>query len=206
MILSCLRGVWCVARGAWLTSHVSRLTSHASGFTPSLTRHASLVTYHLLLTVLLLPVVAFFSSPVVATTVTTQEVEEALTCQCGCGLTVHSCNHLQCGFAIPAKKTISELVAQGKGKEEITTYFVAGDGEFSGYGEKVLSAPTTSGFNLAAWITPFLAIIVGGVLLGVISVRWARRQPPTSGSEPQGTVVTDQQRERLKKELDSFDS
>src|SRR5262249_58086172 len=24
---------------------------------------------------------------------TQQEVEESLTCQCGCGLTVHSCNH-----------------------------------------------------------------------------------------------------------------
>ena len=147
-----------------------------------------------------------YGAPTNVLAVTTQEVEEALTCQCGCGLTVHSCNHLQCGFAIPAKKTISEFVAQGKGKEEITTYFVAGDGEFSGYGEKVLSAPTTSGFNLTAWITPFLAIIVGGVLIGVISVRWARRQPPTSGSEPQGTLVTNQQRERLKKELDSFDS
>ena len=24
------------------------------------------------------------------------QVESSLTCQCGCGLTVHSCNHLSC--------------------------------------------------------------------------------------------------------------
>jgi cytochrome c-type biogenesis protein CcmH len=150
-----------------------------------------------------LPVV---SSPASVFAVTNQEVEEALTCQCGCGLTVHSCNHLQCGFAIPAKKTIAERVAQGQGKEEITAYFVSGDGSFSGYGEKVLSAPTTSGFNLAAWITPFLAIIVGGALIGFISLRWARRQPQPLGDSSPTLGTSEHYRERLKKELESFES
>jgi cytochrome c-type biogenesis protein CcmH len=131
--------------------------------------------------------------------VTTQEVEEALTCQCGCGLTVHSCNHLQCGFAVPAKQTILELVKQGKTKEEITATFV------TRYGEKVLSAPTTSGFNLAAWITPFLAVIVGGVLVGVISLRWTRHRSHDGGNKAPETLATAQQREQLKRELASFE-
>lgn len=131
---------------------------------------------------------------------THQEVEEALTCQCGCGLTVHSCNHLQCGFAIPAKKTISELVAQGKSQEEITASFV------SSYGEKVLSAPTTQGFNLAAWITPFAAILIGGILIGMISLRWTRRRSQLEEPQQRSTTDTDQYRERLKKELESFES
>lgn len=131
--------------------------------------------------------------------VTTQEVEEALTCQCGCGLTVHSCNHLQCGFAVPAKQTILDLVSQGKTKEEITASFAAR------YGEKVLSAPTTSGFNLAAWITPFLVIAVGGVLIGVISLRWTRQRRHQEGDSPRAATAPDQYRERLKKELESFE-
>ena len=36
------------------------------------------------------------------------------------------------------------------------------------YGEKVLSAPTASGFNLAAWVTPFLVILIGAVSIGLI--------------------------------------
>ena len=44
-----------------------------------------------------------------AASVTTKEIEEALTCQCGCGLTVHSCNHLQCGSGIPLKQVAQEL-------------------------------------------------------------------------------------------------
>lgn len=131
--------------------------------------------------------------------ITTQEVEEALTCQCGCGLTVHSCNHLQCGFAVPAKQTILDLVSQGKTKEEITASFVAR------YGEKVLSAPTTSGFNLAAWITPFLAIVVGGGLIGVISLRWTRQRRQQEGDSQRIASVSEQYRERLKKELESFE-
>ncbi len=40
------------------------------------------------------------------------------------------------------------------------------------YGEKILSAPTTEGFNLLAWLMPFGAIVAGcGLLFGVAS-RW----------------------------------
>jgi len=138
----------------------------------------------------------------VAASVTTQEVEEALTCQCSCGLTVHSCNHLQCSFSVPAKQTIAEQLAQGKTKEAILQSFVAK------YGEKVLSAPTTVGFNLAAWITPFLALIVGGVAVGLISLRWSRQhtQPVSTENREATNQQTDKYRDRLKKELDSFDS
>jgi cytochrome c-type biogenesis protein CcmH len=135
----------------------------------------------------------------VAAVPTTQEVEEALSCQCGCGLTVHSCNHLQCGFAVPAKQTIAEQVSQGKGKEEITATFV------TRYGEKVLSAPTTSGFNLAAWITPFLVVLVGGVLIGLVGLRWSRRNVQNESGRPPAPASADQYRDRLKKELDTFD-
>ncbi len=140
-----------------------------------------------------------FCSLAVAAVPTTQEVEEALSCQCGCGLTVHSCNHLQCGFAAPAKQTIAEQISQGKGKEEITAAFVVR------YGEKVLSAPTTSGFNLVAWITPFLAILVGGGLIGLVSLRWSRRSLQNESEGPPAPSSADQYRDRLKKELDAFD-
>jgi cytochrome c-type biogenesis protein CcmH len=130
---------------------------------------------------------------------TTQEVEEALTCQCGCGLTVHSCNHLQCGFAVPAKQTIAEQISQGKGKEEIMAAFV------TRYGEKVLSAPTTSGFNLAAWIMPFLVVLVGGVLITLVSLRWSRRNSQNEPHRPPVPSSANQYRDRLQKELAAFD-
>lgn len=185
------------------TPHASRAWPLVSGFSSSLFHLPSFISRLsrcyplpfarcLLLFSLLIPPASVFA-------MTTLEVEEALTCQCGCGLTVHSCNHLQCGFAVPAKQTILDLVSQGKTKEEITTSFTAR------YGEKVLSAPTTSGFNLAAWLTPFLAIAVGGVLIGFISLRWTRQRRQQE-NDPQRTAMgPDQYRERLEKELESFE-
>ena len=135
-----------------------------------------------------------YAAPIVIT----QEVEEALTCQCGCGLTVHSCNHLQCGFGIPAKQEIARLVSEGKSKPEVLRQFTAK------YGEKILSAPTTSGFNLVAWIMPFLAVLVGGVLIGLVIARWSRKTAsgPAEVSTPD---VSETYRAQLKKELEAFD-
>jgi cytochrome c-type biogenesis protein CcmH/NrfF len=131
---------------------------------------------------------------------TSQELEEALTCQCSCGLTVHSCNHLQCGFAVPAKERIAKSVSQGQSKESILAAFVAE------YGEKVLSAPTTTGFNLAAWITPFLALLLGGIIVGLFGLRWSRRRASITPQTSPTSEVTDEYRERLKKELDTFEA
>ena len=128
------------------------------------------------------------------------ELEEALTCQCGCGLTVHSCNHLQCGFAIPRKKEIAQSLDAGKGREEILASFV------STYGEKILSAPTKTGFNLAAWVTPFLVVVAGGILIGVMSLRWSKRESQENTPASGTSGVTDAQRRRLQKELDSFET
>ena len=128
------------------------------------------------------------------------ELEESLTCQCGCGLTVHSCNHLQCGFAIPRKNEIAQFLDEGKGREEILSSFV------SSYGEKVLSAPTTTGFNLVAWVTPFVVVFAGAVLIGLMSMRWTKRESQEDVSESDVPVVPDEYRDRLKKELADFDS
>jgi hypothetical protein len=43
------------------------------------------------------------TTPALAAQTTQQAVEESLTCQCGCGLTVHSCNHIQCSSGEPIK-------------------------------------------------------------------------------------------------------
>ena len=88
-------------------------------------------------------------------------------------------------------------MSEGKSREDILAAFVAD------YGEKVLSAPTTSGFNLAAWITPFAAILIGGLVIVLMSLRWARRRPPPAPRTV--PAAADAYRERLNKELADFD-
>ena len=137
----------------------------------------------------------FLTAPVAATT--QQEVEESLTCQCGCGLTVHSCNHLQCPSGEPIKKEVAERLARGEDKETIIGAFRAR------YGEKVLSSPTFSGFNWFAWVTPFAAIVGGGVGVTVVIRRWLRKPPPPP--PPSSGAADDELRRRLQRELDDLD-
>ena len=128
-----------------------------------------------------------------------QEVEEALTCQCGCGLTVHACNHLQCPSAEPIKKEIAERLARGEGKETILAAFR------ERYGEKVLSAPTFRGFNWLAWITPFAAIAAGGLAVTVVIRRWVRSGGPPAVPPPPGAPADDELRRRLARELERLE-
>lgn len=114
-----------------------------------------------------------------------QELEEALTCQCGCGLTVHSCNHLTCPSAIPLRAEIREQMALGKTRAEILEHFR------TKYGELILSAPTTRGFNLVAWILPFAALGVGLIFVLVVVRRWVAAQRARRADVPQVVAAPD---------------
>lgn len=126
------------------------------------------------------------------------EIEEALTCQCGCGLTVHSCNHLQCGFAVPARQDIAESLARGETGDQILERYK------KKYGEKVLSSPIPQGFNILAWIGPYAGIFVAGVLMILFFRSRARRTPDPSESLGTGSAISDPElearRARLRRE------
>jgi len=131
------------------------------------------------------------------------QIESDLTCQCGCGLTVHSCNHLNCSSGIPLKQEVAEQIATGQSRTEILSYFEAK------YGEKILAAPTTRGFNLAAWTVPFIAIGLGGAGIAVVLVRWRRAAAAVPGGLPEAGAAAapldPALRARLNSALDEFE-
>lgn len=142
------------------------------------------------------------SGPVQAEqTVSFEGIEESLTCQCGCGLTVRSCNHINCGSALPLRQEIREQIAKGLDQQAILAYFK------NKYGEKILSSPTTTGFNLAAWIAPFLAVGIGAALVLLTLVRWQHGHAPTAAPpvRPVGEGGTDPYEKILENELNRFD-
>lgn len=106
-----------------------------------------------------------------------------LMCQCGCGLTVAACrDSMTCSMADGLVEQIERQVAAGKSEKEIKDYFV------SVYGEQILAAPTKSGFNLAAWALPFVAVGGGALVLGVLTWLWVRRK---SGAPQEFAPVAD---------------
>jgi cytochrome c-type biogenesis protein CcmH len=67
---------------------------------------------------------------------------------------------------------IRQQMALDKSKEEILAHFA------DKYGEKILSSPTTTGFNLVAWVMPFLALSIAAAVLVLTVTRWGRRRAP----------------------------
>lgn len=133
---------------------------------------------------------------------TQREIEESLTCQCGCGLTVASCNHLDCGFAVPVRKEIAEALARGEAGEQILAGYKAK------YGEKVLSSPVAEGFNVLAWIAPYAAILVAGVLMFAFFRHRAGRGGPGASvvaGSPTAAPVDDERISRLQKEVEDLE-
>ncbi len=112
-----------------------------------------------------------------ATRPNAEQVAQGLTCQCGCGLTVANCNMPTCSFSVPTRTHIQEMIDQGKSQVEIISFYR------HKFGEKVLSAPTTEGFNLFAWITPFGALLIGAGLIIFTAHRW-HHTPESSSPEP----------------------
>jgi cytochrome c-type biogenesis protein CcmH len=136
-------------------------------------------------------IAAFGSS----STTSLQEVSEQLTCQCGCGLTVANCNHPQCEFSVPVRQQIEGMIGKGMTRIQIVAFFR------QKYGEKILSAPTTEGFNLLAWIMPFAAVFAGCfIIVGAIS-RWRSRDSSAPAAVPDEPAYDPELRRRLENDI-----
>ena len=90
------------------------------------------------------------------------DIDKQIVCQCGCNLVLATCNHTECSSKAELYTLINEKIKAGLNQEQIIKFFM------DKYGEKILSAPTKKGFNLIAWILPFLGLLAGLVLVILI--------------------------------------
>ena len=111
-------------------------------------------------------------------------ISQGLTCQCGCGLTVANCNHPTCSFSVPVREQIESMIGQGKSGAQIIAFYR------QKYGEKILSAPTTEGFNMVAWVMPFLVVVLGGAVIVYTANRW-RSLPAAGGTSAESRPESD---------------
>jgi cytochrome c-type biogenesis protein CcmH len=95
------------------------------------------------------------------------------------------------------RQFISARIAAGDTKSEIEDKLVVQ------FGPAILAEPSRHGFNLLAWVLPFVGVALGAVALGVLAWRWSRaRDPAPARAAP---VLDPELDRRVDEELARFD-
>ncbi len=149
--------------------------------------------------VIIILLVLISTSPVRADSITVGDISKQLICQCGCTMVLSNCSHAECASQEAMTALIEQKLAQGQSEEQIIQSFVAQ------YGEEVLASPPKRGFNLVAWVLPFVAILGGGGVIYIALKAWVKRgkEYPTNAVAKAEEGDEEYQR-RLEKELGEF--
>jgi cytochrome c-type biogenesis protein CcmH len=125
------------------------------------------------------------------------EVAKNLWCPLCNGVRLDNCELQAC---VQMREVIAQKLAAGENQEQIRAYFV------QQYGDVVLGAPSTQGFNRLAWILPVLAAAVGlgWLVYFVRSTTRKRPVPAATGAQPAppSDDVLDDYIQRVDDELD----
>lgn len=145
----------------------------------------------------LVVLMAVSAAPVAAQTPTPNEINEIareLWCPLCNGVRLDNCELQAC---IQMREVISEKLIAGESKEQIKAYFV------TQYGDVVLGAPSSEGFNAVVWLLPLLAAVVGvgWLIYFVTSTRRRSVIQAASSIPPASTGQQDEYLRRVEDEL-----
>jgi cytochrome c-type biogenesis protein CcmH len=131
----------------------------------------------------------------VVSTAERDELEHRIRCQCGCTLDVYTCRttDFSCQVSPSMHRDIMSLVSGGYSAQEILDAFVGV------YGQRVLMAPSASGFNLLGWVAPFAALAGGALGVAALLRNWRRAPRPALARSPSArpTDASDDELARL---------
>ncbi len=158
-----------------------------------------------LILVLVVLMIVFSAQAIYASSLTeVNEVAREFICNCGCNKLLPNCD-MQCGKDLRA--AIGKKLDSGMNKEQIVNYML------KNYNKQILSAPPMKGFDLSAWITPYIIIAIGGGLIMAVIVAWTRASSQTPEPGPQTSEeklkeepkIDDKYKDKLDQELKDFD-
>ena len=111
-------------------------------------------------------------------------------CGCGCNQILLECNHVGCPLSEGMRNELTAALTQRQSDSQILDTFV------EKYGPTILAAPTMTGFNLAAWITPFIALLAG-IALVLVVLRRLRAPALAPAISPRVADATPDEQARL---------
>jgi len=122
-----------------------------------------------------------------------KRIESNMKCICDCPHLVADCGD-ECGPAPQIRANISQLLASGMTEEEV---FAKYEKEF---GPRIHGAPKPEGFNLVAWVLPFVVLTCGGVLI-VVFLKNRKEPEPGSKTRRRRRSLSAKHRKMLNREM-----
>jgi cytochrome c-type biogenesis protein CcmH len=90
---------------------------------------------------------------------------------------------------------IKQKLIAGENEEQIRAYFIMQ------YGDRVLGAPPPEGFNLGAYLFPFLLLLAGGGVLVLTMRGWIKLRSPVAPETFMPATIGGEYAERIAREL-----
>jgi cytochrome c-type biogenesis protein CcmH len=136
-----------------------------------------------------------------------QAIEHRIHCTCGCNLDVFTCRttDFTCATSPAMHRAVMAKLDSNMSAAQVVAAFEAQ------YGQSILMQPPKRGFNWTAYVTPFIALGLGALVLGSFMRGWIRARPKDGGAvaaaaeAPAQTSAPDEL-ERLKRELEKFEA
>jgi cytochrome c-type biogenesis protein CcmH len=97
------------------------------------------------------------------------------------------------------KEFIRQRIAAGDTKSEIEAKLVAN------FGQSILAEPPKKGFNLLAWVLPFVGVGLGAVVLAGFAWRWSRSRTRDDPGDPPPPQLDPELERRVDEALARFD-
>ena len=120
-----------------------------------------------------------------------------LMCMCGCNQILLECNHVGCTYSERMRNELSAGLERGDSDSLVLQSFV------QKYGNTVLAAPTSTGFNVVAWITPFLVFGLATAMAVWLVRMWRSRPVAQPVAKPTlGAAELDTLRRRAREETE----
>lgn len=134
-----------------------------------------------------------------------QAIEHKIKCQCGCNLDVFTCRttDFTCTTSPAMHRLVLARLDSNMTADQVIASFV------SQYGLSALMEPPKKGFNLSAYIMPFVGLAFGLGLLGFAMRRLVQSHAATPDSGPRSPGAdgaSPEELAKLKEELDKFEA
>ena len=118
-------------------------------------------------------------------------------CMCGCNQILLECNHVGCTYSDRMRNELTAGLERGDSDSLVLQSFV------QKYGNTVLAAPTSTGFNRVAWITPFLVFALATAMAVWLVKMWKARPLAQPVARPKlGAEELDALRKRARQETE----